>query len=58
MARANGSGQMLLPENPTEITEWLAWAERKVEEHDRLTRDPRSVLESIAEVTRWTYRNG
>lgn len=40
-----------------ETSEWLAWAERKVEEHDRLTSDPRSVLESIAEVTNWTYRD-
>lgn len=40
-----------------ETSEWLAWAERKVEEHDRLASDPRSVLESIAEVTLWTYRD-
>ena len=40
-----------------ETDEWLAWAERKVEEHDRLTSDPGSVLESIAEVTSWTYRD-
>lgn len=40
-----------------EIDDWFAWAERKVEEHDRLTSDPRSVLESIAEVTNWTYRD-
>lgn len=40
-----------------EASEWLAWAGRKVEEHDLLTRDPRSVLESIAEVTSWTYRD-
>lgn len=40
-----------------ETAEWLAWAERKIEEYDRLARDPRSVLESIAEVTSWTYRD-
>lgn len=40
-----------------EITEWLAWAERKVEEYERLASDPRSVLESLAEVTSWTYRD-
>ncbi len=40
-----------------ETAEWLAWAERKVEEHDRLAGDPRAVFESIAQVTRWTYRD-
>lgn len=38
-----------------ETTDWLAWAERKVDEHDRLGSDPGSILESIAEVTLWTY---
>jgi hypothetical protein len=38
-----------------ETTDWLAWAERKVDEYDRLGSDPGSILESIAEVTLWTY---
>lgn len=38
-----------------ETADWLAWAERKVEEHDRLGSDPGSILESLAEVTLWTY---
>ncbi len=40
-----------------ETAEWLAWAERKVEDHDRLASDPLSVLESIADVTSRTYRD-
>lgn len=38
-----------------ETTDWLAWVERKVNEYDRLGSDPGSILESIAEVTLWTY---
>jgi hypothetical protein len=38
-----------------ETADWLAWAERKVDEHGRLGSDPGSILESIAEVTLWTY---
>lgn len=34
-----------------EIADWLAWAERKIAEHGRLTDDPLSILRSIAEVT-------
>jgi hypothetical protein len=40
------------------VAEWLSWAERKIEEHDRLAGDPLSIFESIAEVTEWTYRDG
>jgi hypothetical protein len=41
-----------------EIADWFAWAERKFEEQSLLSSDPRSVFESIAEVTSWTYRKG
>ncbi|QNQ09637.1 hypothetical protein [Sphingomonas alpina] len=40
-----------------ETVEWLAWAERRIEAHDRLAGDPRSVLEEIASVTGGTYRD-
>ncbi|MEA3543580.1 MAG: hypothetical protein U9R77_15895 [Pseudomonadota bacterium] len=38
-----------------ETADWLAWAERKADEHGRLGSDPGSILDSIAEVTVWTY---
>lgn len=44
-----------LPVAGIEAADWLAWAERKVEEHDRLNGGAGSVLESIAGVTLSTY---
>lgn len=41
----------------TDTAEWLDWAERKIERHDRLASDPASILQAIAEVTLWTYRD-
>ncbi len=38
-----------------ETADWLAWAERKIDEHDRLGSDSRSILEAIAQVNLWTY---
>lgn len=46
-----------LPVAGIEAADWLAWAERKVEEHDRLNRGAGSVFESIAGVTLSTYRD-
>lgn len=39
----------------TEVADWLAWAERRIEKHDRLSSDPGSILQSIAEVSLWSY---
>lgn len=51
--------ERLPPGSPTvagiETADWLVWAERKVDEHDRLGSNPGSILQSIAEVTLWTY---
>ncbi|WP_343517771.1 hypothetical protein [Sphingomonas sp.] len=44
-----------LPVAGIDAADWLAWAERKVEEHDRLNGGAGSVFESIAGVTLWTY---
>lgn len=38
-----------------ETADWLAWAERKIDEHDWLGSDSRSILEAIAQVNLWTY---
>jgi hypothetical protein len=46
------------PVGGVEAADWLAWAERKIEAHDPLGRDPDSALESIAGVTLWTYSSG
>lgn len=52
----------LPPDSPPvagmEAADWLAWAERKIEEYDRLGSGAGSVLESMAEVTVWTYPGG
>ncbi|WP_206366327.1 hypothetical protein [Sphingomonas flavalba] len=52
----------LPPDSPPvagmEAADWLVWAERKIEEHDRLGSGAGSVLESMAEVTLWTYPGG
>lgn len=47
-----------LPAGGIEAADWLAWAERKIEEHDRLRSDPSSIFASLAEVTLRTYSSG
>ncbi len=43
------------PAGGIEAADWLAWAERKIEEHDCLGCGALAILESLAEVTPWTY---
>jgi hypothetical protein len=49
------------PDSPViaghDIEVWLSWADRKLEQHDMVASDPRSIFESIASVTSWTYRD-
>jgi len=43
------------PAGGIEAADWLAWAQRKIEEYDRLGSGALAILESLAEVTPWTY---